>query len=425
MAEKTAGVNEQKGLFEQVLERLINPQSGVKVDFLKAKDQAFVASTIRVIREIARNNKIQLSVIQEEGLLNEVAAFFHELGPIGMLLRDPSVSEIMINGPKQIYVERGGKIELTEFVFTDETHLAYFVERILDYSGRRVSSLEPCVDARLKDGSRVNIVRSPISSIGSLITIRKMSYRLLTLEDQVRLKTLNLMAADFLKACVTARLNILICGGAGSGKTTMLNALAEHISGKERIITIEDTRELNFNHNHFVPLETRLPNIEGKGEISMRILLKNALHMRPDRIIIGEVRAEEVWDMIQAMNTGHDGSMTTLHANSTYDALDRLEMLALLGNPNVSSDVVRRQIISAVDLIIHMVRLSDGSRRLIQVSEVRKGDTYGLDDIFIVGQGDNGPTELKVTCHSWHCYDKIKARTSYTNKQLERQESDK
>jgi pilus assembly protein CpaF len=421
MLAKTLDENEKSILFEQVLEKLTDPQSGVKVDFLKAKDQAFVGSVLRVIREIAKNNKMQLSRIQEEEeLLNEVVAYFLELGPIGMLLRDATISEIMINGPKQIYIERNGKIELTEIAFTDEAQLAYFIERILDYSGRRVSSLEPCVDARLKDGSMVNIVKSPVSSVGSLLTIRKMSYRLLTLEDQVRLKTLNQMVADFLKACVIARLNILICGGAGSGKTTMLNALAEHISEKERVITIEDTRELSFKHDHFVPLETRLPNIEGKGEITIRTLLKNALHMRPDRIIIGEVRSEELWDMVQAMNTGHDGSMTTLHANSAYDAMDRLEMLALLGSPNVSSEVAKRQIISAVDLIIHMIRLPDGSRRLIQVSEVRKGENYGLDDIFIVNQGPDGPTELKATGQFLRCYNKIKAKTSYTNEQLER-----
>ena len=417
---KITGSIEQSDLFEKVLVKLTDPEIGLKLDFLRAKDQAFVSSVIRVIKDMVRDNKIQISRLQEEELLNEVVAYFLALGPIGMLLRDPSISEIMINGPKQVYVERNGKMELTEIVFNDETQLTYFIERILDYSGRRVSSLEPCVDACLKDGSRVNIVKAPVSSVGSLLTIRKMSYRFLTLDDQVRLKTLNLMVADFLKACVTSRLNILICGGAGSGKTTMLNALAGHISDKERIITIEETRELNFNHNHFLPLETRLPNVEGKGEISMRTLLKNALHMRPDRIIVGEVRAEELWDMIQAMNTGHDGSMTTLHANSTYDAMDRLEMLALLGNPNVSSDVARRQIISAVDLIIHMVRLSDGSRRLIQVSEVRKGEDYGLDDIFIVGQGNDGPTELKATGQSLRCYNKIKAKTSYTNDQLER-----
>ena len=417
---KITGSIEQSDLFEKVLVKLTDPEIGLKLDFLRAKDQAFVSSVIRVIKDMVRDSKIQISRFQEEELLNEVVAYFLALGPIGMLLRDPSISEIMINGPKQVYVERNGKMELTEIVFNDETQLTYFIERILDYSGRRVSSLEPCVDACLKDGSRVNIVKAPVSSIGSLLTIRKMSYRFLTLDDQVRLKTLNLMVADFLKACVTSRLNILICGGAGSGKTTMLNALAGHISDKERIITIEETRELNFNHNHFLPLETRLPNVEGKGEISMRTLLKNALHMRPDRIIVGEVRAEELWDMIQAMNTGHDGSMTTLHANSTYDAMDRLEMLALLGNPNVSSDVARRQIISAVDLIIHMVRLSDGSRRLIQVSEVRKGEDYGLDDIFIVGQGNDGPTELKATGQSLRCYNKIKAKTSYTNDQLER-----
>ena len=421
MLAKTLDENEKSILFEQVLEKLTDPQSGVKVDFLKAKDQAFVGSVLRVIREIAKNNKMQLSRIQEEEeLLNEVVAYFLELGPIGMLLRDATISEIMINGPKQIYIERNGKIELTEIAFTDEAQLAYFIERILDYSGRRVSSLEPCVDARLKDGSMVNIVKSPVSSVGSLLTIRKMSYRLLTLEDQVRLKTLNQMVADFLKACVIARLNILICGGAGSGKTTMLNALAEHISEKERVITIEDTRELSFKHDHFVPLETRLPNIEGKGEITIRTLLKNALHMRPDRIIIGEVRSEELWDMVQAINTGHDGSMTTLHANSAYDAMDRLEMLALLGSPNVSSEVAKRQIISAVDLIIHMIRLPDGSRRLIQVSEVRKGENYGLDDIFIVNQGPDGPTELKATGQFLRCYNKIKAKTSYTNEQLER-----
>ncbi len=420
MLGKTAGENEKNMLFEQAREKLTDPQSGVKVDFLKVKDQAFVGSALRVIREMAKNNKMQLSRIQEEELLNDVVAYFLELGPIGMLLRDASISEIMINGPKQIYIERNGRIELTEISFTDEAQLAYFIERILDYSGRRVSSLEPCVDARLKDGSRVNIVKSPVSSVGSLLTIRKMSYRLLTLEDQVRLKTLNQMVADFLKACVIARLNILICGGAGSGKTTMLNALAEHISEKERVITIEDTRELSFKHDHFVPLETRLPNIEGKGEITIRTLLKNALHMRPDRIIIGEVRSEELWDMVQAMNTGHDGSMTTLHANSAYDAMDRLEMLALLGSPNVSSEVAKRQIVSAVDLIIHMVRLPDGSRRLTQVSEVRKGENYGLDDIFIVGQGSDGPTELKATGQSLRCYNKIKAKTSYTNDQLER-----
>ncbi len=417
---KITGAIEQSDLFEKVLVKLTDPEIGLKLDFLKAKDQAFVSSVIRVIKDMVRDNKIQISRLQEEELLNEVVAYFLALGPIGMLLRDPSISEIMINGPKQVYIERNGKMELTEIIFNDETQLTYFIERILDYSGRRVSSLEPCVDACLKDGSRVNIVKAPVSSVGSLLTIRKMSYRFLTLDDQVRLKTLNLMVADFLKACVTSRLNILICGGAGSGKTTMLNALAGHISDKERIITIEETRELNFNHNHFLPLETRLPNVEGKGEISMRTLLKNALHMRPDRIIVGEVRAEELWDMIQAMNTGHDGSMTTLHANSTYDAMDRLEMLALLGNPNVSSDVARRQIISAVDLIIHMVRLSDGSRRLIQVSEVRKGEDYGLDDIFIVGQGNDGPTELKATGQSLRCYNKIKAKTSYTNDQLER-----
>lgn len=419
MAEKAAEIRDNTGLLEKVLERINDPQNGVKIDYAKGKDQAFLSAVIRVIRQVSREAQAQLSRIQEEELLNDIVSYFLDLGPIGMLLKDPSVSEIMVNGPGQVYVERNGSLETTDISFADEAHLAYFIERILDYSGRRANSLEPCVDARLKDGSRVNVVKSPVSSIGSLLTIRKMTHRSFTLDDQVRLKTLNEVAADFLKACVNARLNILICGGASSGKTTMLNALAGHISEKERIVTIEDTRELSFAHKHFVPLETRMPNIEGKGEITIRTLLKNALHMRPDRIIIGEVRAEELWDMIQAMNTGHDGSMTTLHANSAYDAMDRLEMLALVGNSNISSDVARRQIVSAVDLIVHMARLADGSRRLLQISEVRKNGDYGLDDIFIVGQGNGGVTELRATGMSRRCYEKIKAKTSYINKNFE------
>jgi pilus assembly protein CpaF len=410
----------REDLLVQVLKQLNDTQKGIRLDFLKLKDQTFVSTVLRIIREAIANNGLQLSRVQEEELLNEVVAYLLDLGPIGLLLNDRSISEIMINGPKQVYVERNGVIEMTEIVFADEAHLDHFVERILDHSGRRANSLEPCVDASLKDGSRVNIVKSPISPLGSVVTIRKMSYHLFNLEELVRLGTLNQVAADFLRACVNARLNILICGGAGSGKTTLLNSLAENIPEKERIVTIEDTRELCFNHRHFVPLETRIPNIEGKGEVSIRTLLKNALHMRPDRIIIGEVRAEEMWDMIQAMNTGHDGSMTTLHANSAYDAMDRLEMLALLGNPNISSDVARRQIVAAVDMIIHMTRLGDGSRRLIQISEVRKDGEYGLDDIFIVGQGDNGPTELKATGQSLRCYNKVKAKTNYINKHFEK-----
>jgi pilus assembly protein CpaF len=419
MAEKLVDIKDNTGLLEKVLERINDPQNGVKIDYAKGKDQVFLSAAIRVIRQVSREAQTQLSRIQEEELLNDIVSYFLDLGPIGMLLKDPAVSEIMVNGPGQVYVERNGGLETTDISFADEAHLAYFIERILDYSGRRANSLEPCVDARLKDGSRVNVVKSPVSSIGSLLTIRKMTHRSFTLDDQVRLDTLNEVAADFLKACVNARLNILICGGAGSGKTTMLNALAGHISEKERIVTIEDTRELSFAHKHFVPLETRMPNIEGKGEITIRTLLKNALHMRPDRIIIGEVRAEELWDMVQAMNTGHDGSMTTLHANSAYDAMDRLEMLALVGNSNISSDVARRQIVSAVDLIVHMARLADGSRRLLQISEVRKNGDYGLDDIFIVGQGKNGVTELKATGMSRRCYEKIKAKTSYINKNFE------
>ena len=319
----------------------------------------------------------------------------------------------MINGPDQVYVERKGNLELTDVTFTNENQVLYLIDRIIAPSGRRLSELEPFVDARLEDGSRVNIVRSPVSRIGPLLTIRKFAYQALTMEDLNSLGTLTPEASEFLKACVISRLNILISGGAGTGKTTLLNALVNFIPEKERLITIEDTRELIISRKHTVPMETRPFNIEGKGQITIGNLFKNALHMRPDRVIVGEVRGEEVLDMIQAMNSGHEGSMTTLHASSPIEALGRLEILALMGSVNMSSEISRRQIIGAVDMVIHLTRFPDGKRRVIQISEITKSKEYAVQDIFVF---DEEADILKPTHQKPSFYGKLNKRANYTSK---------
>jgi pilus assembly protein CpaF len=313
----------------------------------------------------------------------------------------------MINGPHQVYVERKGNLELTDITFNDEAQVSYLIEKIISPVGRRISEFEPFVDARLNDGSRVNIVRSPVSRIGPLLTIRKFSYNVLRMDDLIKLGSLNSSAAEFLKACVISRMNILISGGAGTGKTTFLNALIDFIPENERLITIEDTRELIISRKHTVPMETRPFNIEGKGEISIRDLFKNALHMRPDRIIAGEVRGGEVLDMIQAMSTGHEGSMTTLHASSPSEALDRLEILALMGSSNMSGEVARRQIIGAVDLVVYLTRFPDGRRRVTQISEVLKSKEYSMQDIFVFDEESGALKPAKVKPNFYNKLNKV------------------
>ena len=306
------------------------------------------------------------------------------LGPIEPLLKDDSITEVMINGPKQIFIEQGGKLQLTKVQFHDTAHLMNIIERILTPLGRRVDEASPLVDARLADGSRVNIIISPLSLIGPAVTIRKFSKTPLSVENLISFGTLSEDMAVFLRACVRARLNILVSGGTGSGKTTTLNVLSSFIPGDDRIVTIEDAAELRLQQVHVVTLESRPPNIEGSGEITIRDLVRNALRMRPDRIIVGEVRSGEALDMLQAMNTGHDGSLTTAHANSPRDVLSRLETMVLMAGMELPVRAIREQISSAIDLIIQQSRIRDGSRKITHITEVQKmeGDTIVLQDLF-------------------------------------------
>jgi pilus assembly protein CpaF len=301
-----------------------------------------------------------------DSLVDEILGF----GPIQGLLDDPTVSEIMINGPKTVYVERHGVLELTPVVFRDEEHLLAVLEKMLAFSGRRVDEASPLVDARLPDGSRLNAVVHPIAVRGVTVTIRKFTTRPLTMADLVQNGTLSPRMATFLEWAVRGRLNLLVSGGTASGKTTTLNAVSAFIPPTERIVTIEDAAELRLQQAHWVPLEARPANLEGQGEVSIRTLVRNALRMRPDRIIVGEVRGGEALDMLQAMNTGHDGGMTTLHANSPRDALSRLETMVLMAGTDLPLIAVRQQIASAIDVIVHQARLPDGSRRVVQITEV-------------------------------------------------------
>lgn len=401
----------QKIIFAQLIDKIEES----KVYFLRLDEFSLRKKIDALIKVILRENREAVLTAEAcQELSNDAKAYFLGLGPLERLLKDPDISEIMINGPKQVYIEEDGNLELTDITFKDEDHLLHYIDKMVMYLGRRVTELEPYVDTILKDGSRINIVKNPISLKGYIVTIRKFVRRVLDVNELIRTQTLNELSMEFLKACVISRLNILISGGASSGKTTLLNILASLISEKERLVTIEDTPELNITIAHVVPLTTRPASIEGKGEIAIRDLVKNALHMRPDRIIVGEVRSDEVLEMIQAMNTGHEGSMTTLHANSPLDALDRLEVLALMSRVNLSSEVARRQIISAVDLVIQMSRFSDGSRKITQISELIKSKEYQLQDVFVFEGGS-----LKLTGEIPIFYPRLKDKANYICKEFE------
>lgn len=306
------------------------------------------------------------------------------LGPIEPLLQDDSITEIMVNGPKKVFVERLGKLELTDVQFHDNAHVLNIAERILTPLGRRIDESSPLVDARLEDGSRVNIIIPPLSLTGPTITIRKFSKKPLTVDNLIAFGTIDEKMAEFLRACVKARINILVSGGTGSGKTTTLNVISSFIPERERIVTIEDAAELRLQQENVVTLESRPANIEGEGQITIRDLVRNALRMRPDRIIVGEVRSGEALDMLQAMNTGHDGSLTTAHANSPRDALSRLETMVLMSGLELPVRAIREQISSAIDLIIQQSRMRDGSRKITHVTEVQhmEGNTITMQDIF-------------------------------------------
>ncbi len=317
-------------------------------------------------------------------LVSDIADDMLGLGPIESLHKDESVTEIMVNGPSQVYVERMGKLELTKVKFHDTDHLMHIIERILTPLGRRIDEASPLVDARLEDGSRVNIIIPPLSLKGPCLTIRKFSKKPFSVENLISFGTMNEKMAEFLRACVKARINILVSGGTGSGKTTTLNVLSSFIPETERIVTIEDAAELRLQQNHVVTLEARPANIEGKGEITIRDLVRNALRMRPDRIIVGEVRSGEALDMLQAMNTGHDGSLTTAHANSPRDALSRLETMVLMSGLELPVRAIREQISSAIDLILQQSRIRDGSRKVTYITEVQhmEDNIITTQDIF-------------------------------------------
>ena len=335
-------------------------------------------------REIARNRGLVMTAAMLERVLGDVFAELRGFGPIQSLLDDPTVTEIMVNGAARVFAERGGRLESTEVSFADDNHLMRIIDKIISPLGRRLDEAMPMVDARLPDGSRVNAIIPPISLCGPAVTIRKFSKVPLTPEDLVTNGSWTEEIMLFLRACVRGRLNVIVAGGTGSGKTTTLNVLSSFIPDDERIVTIEDAAELQMCQTNVVPLEARPANLEGRGEISIRQLMRNALRMRPDRIVVGEVRGAEALDMLQAMNTGHDGSLSTLHSNSPRDSLSRLETMVLMGGTELPSRAIREQAASAIDLIVQQARLRDGTRRVTDVTEVQRmeGDTITLQDLY-------------------------------------------
>ncbi len=346
-------------------------------------DRPGAAPVAEQVAALVREQAAPLSEDQQGELVTRVLAGTLGLGPLEPLIADPDVEEVMVNGPQSVLVERGGRIEPTGIRFTDAEEVMHLVERILTPAGRRVDEASPLVDARLADGSRVNCVIPPLSLDGPIVTIRRFRASGFDLEGLISNGTLDRPAADLLSRCVAVRANLVVSGGTGSGKTTLLNALSREIGPQERIITIEDAAELRLQQDHVIRLESRPPNLEGRGEVTIRQLVRNAMRMRPDRIIVGEVRGPEALDMLQALNTGHDGSMTTVHANGSADALRRIETLALMAELGLPHAAVRQQVASALDVVVHVERERDGSRRVVEVSEVvRVAGQVGVRSLF-------------------------------------------
>jgi pilus assembly protein CpaF len=338
----------------------------------------------RAAEQLCRQSSNLLSMSERERVVNEVLDETFGLGPLEPLMRDMSITDILINGPKTVYIERLGRLERVPTAFHDEKHLLQIVQRIVGKVGRRVDETSPMVDARLPDGSRINAIIPPLALDGALVSIRRFGARPLLIEDLLAKKALPQVFVDFLSACVKARINIVISGGTGSGKTTLLNALSAFIPNDERVATIEDAAELRLQQSHLARMETRPANIEGAGEVTTRDLVRNALRMRPDRIIVGECRGPEALDMLQAMNTGHDGSLTTVHANETRDALSRLEMMVGMAGFDVPIWIIRRQISSAIQIMVHVARLKGGVRKVVKISEITgmEGEIMSMQDLF-------------------------------------------
>src|SRR2546425_4713946 len=359
-----------------------------KVDLEKVatqRDDRTRRQVFAVIQELVSNLKTPLSGPEKERLSLEVLDEVFGLGPLEPLLQDPTISDILVNGAKDVFVERGGMLEETRIMFKDNAHLSHIIDKIVSAVGRRVDESSPMVDARLADGSRVNVVIPPLAIDGPHLSIRRFGHIPITEDDLLATETLTEPMLELLKGAVKSRLNIIVSGGTGAGKTTMLNVLSGYIPNNERIVTIEDSAELQLKQRHVVRLECRPANVEGKGAVMQRQLVINSLRMRPNRIIIGEVRGEEALDMLQAMNTGHDGSLTTIHSNSPRDAIARMETMALMANLNLPEKAIRRQIASAITVVVQVARFSDGTRRVTHITEITgmEDDVVSMQDVFV------------------------------------------
>ncbi len=376
--ERTDYQQVKSDLHRKILDRLDLEKLG-KTSSDSARDEVLV-----IIRNAVNGEVVPLSFAERERLSREILDEIFGLGPLEPLLKDPTVSDILVNRYDRVYIERAGKLELTSFAFKDNSHLMQIIERIVSRVGRRVDESSPMVDARLADGSRVNAIIPPLAIDGPCLSIRRFGRDPVTARQMIENQTLTEPMLELLSAMVKGRLNILVSGGTGAGKTTLLNVLSGYIPNSDRIVTIEDAAELQLKQEHVVRLETRPPNIEGKGAVRQRQLVINSLRMRPDRIVVGEVRGEEAFDMLQAMNTGHEGSLTTVHANSPRDALARVENMVSMANLNIPERAIRGQIASAVHAVVQIARLSDGTRKLITISEITgmDDDSVAMQDIF-------------------------------------------
>ena len=378
------------------LKREVRVETGMKFGRITPSPTEVKESARQVLESKLKQKRLQLDAVAKESLVSAICDDLLGFGPLEPLLRDNTITEIMVNGPDRIFIERSGRKTLSENQFDDESHLRTIMEKMLVMAGRRLDESSPYVDFSLKDGSRINAIISPLAVDGSTVTIRKFLDSLKSLDDLVRLKTINEPMGRFLRAAVQAKLNIMFSGATGAGKTATLNVLSHEIAPEERVITIEDALELKLNQRHVVRLLTRANNIEGKGAVPIRELVKNCLRMRPDRIIVGECRGGEALDMLQAMNTGHDGSMSTGHANSPRDMLSRLETMVLMAGVDLPLRAIREQVSSAVDLIVHQSRLKDGTRRITNITEVQgmEGDVIVMQDVFVFEQ--TGIAEGKI-----------------------------